>query len=132
MRVITFGVFDYFHYGHLKLFERCKEYGNYLIVAVQKGEEILKTKPQAKVLYSTQQRLEIVSSIRYVDEVIEYGQIAEDISKIHFDVLIVGGDQTHIGFQTAIQWCKDNGKKVVCLSRTPNICSSDIKKDLNK
>ena len=132
MRVITFGVFDYFHYGHLKLFERCKEHGDYLIVAVQKGEEILKTKPQAKVLYSTQQRLEIVSSIRYVDEVIEYGQIAEDISKINFDVLIVGGDQTHIGFQTAIQWCKDNGKKVVCLPRTPNICSSDIKKDLNK
>lgn len=53
-KVLTFGVFDYFHYGHLKLFERCKKYGDFLIVAVQCGEEILKNKPDAHVLYTTE------------------------------------------------------------------------------
>lgn len=130
MKVLTFGVFDYFHYGHLKLLQRCKNKGDYLIVAVQKGEEIYKTKPEAKVLYSTQQRLEMVAAIKYVDEVVEYTQVAEDIAKISFDVLVVGGDQNHTGFQKAIKWCKDHGKEVFYLERTPNICSSAIKKEL--
>lgn len=91
-KVLTFGVFDYFHYGHLKLFERCKKYGDFLIVAVQRGEEILKNKPDAHVLYTTEQRKEIVSAVKYVDSVIEYRQVDEDIVNIDFDVLILGGD----------------------------------------
>lgn len=127
-KVLTFGVFDYFHYGHLKLFERCKQYGDYLVVAVQRGEEILKTKPNAQVLYTTEQRKEIVAAIKYVDCVVEYRHVEEDIEKIEFDVFIVGGDQNHSGFAQAIKWCEEHGKQVVRLERTPNICSTDIKK----
>ena len=130
MKVLTFGVFDYFHYGHLKLFERCKAMGDFLIVAVQNEGEILKTKPQAKIFYSTEQRVEIVSSIRCVDKVVCYNQVDDDIKKIDFDIFCVGGDQTHKGFQNAMVWCENNGKKVVVLERTPNISSSDIKRDL--
>ena len=54
-KILTFGVYDYFHLGHLRLFEQCKKYGDYLIVAVQEGEYILKFKPSAKVLYNTEQ-----------------------------------------------------------------------------
>ena len=46
-KVLTVGVFDYFHYGHLKLLERAKDCGDYLIVAVQRDEEIHKNKPDA-------------------------------------------------------------------------------------
>lgn len=130
MKVLTVGVFDYFHYGHLKLLERCKNLGDTLTVAVQRGEEILKNKPEARVLYSTEQRKEMISAIRFVDAVVEYGQVDQDIATFDFDVFAVGGDQNHEGFQRAIAYCKEHGKKVVVLERTPNICSSDIKKSL--
>lgn len=42
----------------------------------------------------------------------------------------VGEDQNHAGFQRAIEWCKENGKEVVRMKRTPGICSSEIKKSL--
>ncbi len=130
MKVLTVGVFDYFHYGHLKLFERAKALGDYLVVAVQRDEEIRKTKPDAQVLYDLSRRMEMVSAIRFVDEVVPYAQIDEDIVKIDFDIFAVGGDQNHAGFQRAIKWCLEHGKKVVTLPRTPGICSSDIKKHL--
>lgn len=130
MRVLTFGVFDYFHYGHLQLFKRAKAQGDYLIVAVQKTEEIHKTKPNAQLLYSLEQRLEIIRSICFVDEAIPYTQVCDDVKNIDFDILVLGADQTHAGFISAVEWCKENGKKVVYLSRTPNICSSHIKESI--
>lgn len=54
VKVVTFGVYDYFHLGHLRLFENAKALGDYLIVAVQDGDYILKTKPNATVLYTTE------------------------------------------------------------------------------
>ena len=130
MKVLTVGVFDFFHYGHLKLFERAKALGDSLVVAVQRTEEIHKTKPDAQVMYSLEQRMEILGAIRLIDEVVPYSQISEDIQNIDFDIFAVGGDQNHAGFQQAIAWCKANGKEVITLSRTPNICSSQIKSAL--
>ena len=127
-KVFTVGVFDYFHLGHLRLFKRAKDLGDYLIVAVQDSEYILKYKPDAEIRYATEERVEIVSALKVVDEVVVYENVDETIQYIDFDVFVVGGDQTHSGFQRAIRWCKDNGKEVVRLSRTPGICSSEIKK----
>lgn len=128
-KVLTFGVFDYLHYGHLKLFERAAKLGDYLIVAVQVDEEIHKTKPDAKVLYNFEQRREFVEAIKFVNEAVPYAQVDEDIQKIDFDVFAIGGDQNHAGFQRAVEWCKANGKEVVRLQRTEGISSSAIKKD---
>ena len=43
-KILTFGVYDYFHLGHLRLFKQCKQYGDYLIVAIQNSDYILKYK----------------------------------------------------------------------------------------
>lgn len=129
-KIITVGVFDYFHLGHLRLFENAKKLGDYLIVAVQDGDSILKTKPDAKILYTTDQRIDLVRSLRVVDEVIIYQDVDKTLPKVDFDVFAIGGDQTHAGFQRAVKWCEDNGKEVVRLSRTPGICSSQIKTQL--
>ena len=129
-KVLTFGVFDYFHLGHLRLFENAKTYGDYLIVAVQDGDFILKTKPDAKVMYSTEQRKELVGALRVVDEVVSYTDVDVTIKDLDFDVFVIGEDQNHAGFQRAIEWCEEHGKKVVRLKRTPGICSSSIKNKL--
>ena len=59
-KILTFGVYDYLHLGHLRLFKQCKQYADYLIVAVQNGNYIKKFKPDAEVLYSTEERVEMV------------------------------------------------------------------------
>lgn len=127
-KVLTFGVFDYFHLGHLRLFKQCKEHGDYLIVAVQDGSQILKYKPDAKVLYTTEQRVEMIESLKIVDKVIVYQSASPDtLVKIDFDVFCLGEDQVGERWDRCIEWCRKNGKKVVRLKRTPDICSSEIK-----
>ena len=71
-KVITYGTYVLLHYGHVRLLERAKALGDYLIVAVQDGDCILKTKPDANVLYTTEQRLDLVKALRVVDEVVVY------------------------------------------------------------
>ena len=131
-KVLTVGVYDYFHLGHLRLFENAKKMGDYLIVAVQDGDFILKYKPEANILYSTKERIELVKALRVVDDVVIYENVDEIIQKVEFDIFAIGGDQNHAGFQKAVAWCEKNGKDVIRMSRTPGICSSEIKKELKK
>ena len=59
--VITVGVYDMLHIGHILLFKKAKELGDRLIVAVQDENVILKYKPQAKMIYTTEERCYMVS-----------------------------------------------------------------------
>ncbi len=130
-KVITVGVFDYFHLGHLRLFENAKKLGDYLIVAVQDNDYILKTKPDANILYTTEQRIDMVKALRVVDEVIVYQDVDKILPKVDFDVFAIGGDQTHAGFQAAVKWCEENGKEIARLPRTQGISSSTVKSRLD-
>lgn len=129
-KILTVGVYDYFHLGHLRLFENCKKYGDYLIVAVQESNSVLKYKKEAKLLYSTSERIEIISNLRVVDEVITYHDVDSIVNKIEFDIFAVGEDQIHAGFQRALLWCESNGKKVIRMKRTQGISSSNIKAEV--
>ncbi|MCM1234995.1 MAG: adenylyltransferase/cytidyltransferase family protein [Ruminococcus flavefaciens] len=128
-RVITVGVFDYFHIGHLRLFEFCKKYGDWLIVAVQEEDYVLKYKPFANILYTTKERCDMVGALRIVDEVITYKRVDEIIKKVNFNVWIIGEDQRHEGFDKALAWCEENGRGIIRAKRTPGISSSDIKRE---
>ena len=132
VKVLTVGVYDYFHIGHLNLFERARAYGDYLIVAVQDTDYILKYKPDADLMYSLEDRMRLVGSLRVVDEVITYQDVDRTVMETEFDVFVVGGDQNHEGFQRAMQWCLDHGREVVRLPRTEGICSSDIKASIER
>ena len=126
-KILTFGVYDMLHIGHMLLFKRAKELGDFLIVAVQDGECILKYKPGTEMIYTTDERLYMVSAIRYVDEVVTYKDVDVDIQHIDFDVFVKGPDQCHAGFQRAVKWCEEHGKEVVTLPRTEGISSTMLR-----
>lgn len=130
-RVLTFGVFDYFHLGHLRLFKRCREYGDYLIVGIQRDAFAKQLKPDQELFYSTEERIELVESIHIVDEVFAYDMLSPaTMEMVSFDTLALG--EEHVGgrFDVIEKWCKDHGKSVVRIDRTPGISSSAIRKDV--
>ena len=126
-KVLTVGVYDLLHKGHVELYRRAKGLGDYLIVAAQDSDFILKYKPTAKVLNSTEDRKYMIKSIRYVDEVITYTDVDKIVKEIDFDVFVTGPDQCHAGFQRAIQWCEEHGKEHIVLARTDGVSSSELK-----
>lgn len=126
-KVLTVGVYDLLHKGHVELYRRAKGLGDYLIVAAQDSDFILKYKPTAKVLNSTEDRKYMIKSIRYVDEVITYTDVDKIVQEVDFDVFVTGPDQCHAGFQRAIQWCEEHGKEHTVLARTDGVSSSELK-----
>lgn len=126
-RVITYGTFDLLHYGHINLLERAKALGDYLIVAVSTDEFNWAAK-QKKCYFSYEQRKTLVEAIRYVDLVIpeeSWAQKRRDMHEYHIDVFVIGDD-----WQGKFDFLKEEGVEVIYLPRTPEVSSSQIKKDL--
>jgi len=91
---ITFGSFDLCHYGHALMFEECKEYCDYLIVGVQSDPSIDRPEKN-KPVQSHEERIGIVSSLKFVDEVVTDDREADLIKvlkNIEPDVRIIGAD----------------------------------------
>jgi glycerol-3-phosphate cytidylyltransferase len=126
--VFTVGVFDYLHIGHVNMLRRAKALGDYLVVAVQDSSVVNRYKPEAKLLYSTQERMFMVGALRCVDQVITYQAVDTIIPTVNFDVFAIGPDQNHEGFQKAVEWCRTKGKEVVVIPRTEGISSSQLRK----
>lgn len=126
-KVMTVGVYDLLHKGHVELYRRAKGLGDYLIVAAQDGDFILKYKPTAKVLNSTEDRKYMIKSIRYVDEVITYTDVDKIVQEADFDIFVTRPDQCHEGFKRAIKWCEEHGKEHIVLGRTDGVSSSELK-----
>lgn len=131
-KVLTVGVYDMIHIGHVNLFRRAQALGDSLTVAVQTSDVVLKYKPSAKLVYSTEERMYMVKSIRFVDNVVTYEGVDEIVKTIDFDIFVTGPDQVHSGFQSAIKWCLENGKEHIVLGRTEGICSSWLKEQIKK
>ena len=121
-RVITFGTFDIFHYGHLMILKRAKTFGDYLIVGVS-SDELNFIKKKKYPFYSQKERIEIVSSIKYVDEVfIEESLELKSYYIQHYnaDILIMGDDWKG-KFDDMKKYCD-----VIYLPRTPTISTSAL------
>lgn len=129
-KVLTVGVYDLLHIGHVNLFKRARAVGDYLIVAVQNSDVVLKYKPGAKLIYNTEERMYMVKALKFVDQVIEYEAVDDIVKHVDFDVFVTGPDQVHEGFQRAIKWCKDNGKETIVLDRTEGISTSWLKQQI--
>ena len=125
--VITYGTFDMFHIGHLKLLRRLKEMGDRVIVAVSTDEfNALKGK---KTLIPYDQRAAIVGAIDCVDLVIPeetWEQKLADVKKYEVDIFAIGNDWRG-KFDFLEEFCE-----VVYLERTKNISTTDLKRSLKR
>lgn len=121
-RIITFGTFDVFHYGHLRLLHRAKELGDYLIVGVS-TDRLNYFKKERYPIYSEKERFEIIEGLRAVDEVF-YEHTLEDKRQYVLDhkasVLVMGEDWRG-RFDDLGDVCE-----VVYLPRTPAISTTAI------
>lgn len=123
IKVITYGTYDLLHYGHIRLLQRAKTLGDYLIVAVT-ADDFDKTRGKINVQQSLMERIEAVRATGLADEIIveEYeGQKIDDIRKYDIDIFTVGSDW--VGkFDYLKEYCQ-----VVYLDRTEGISSSDLR-----
>lgn len=93
-RVVTFGTFDVFHVGHLRLLERARAQGDYLIVGIS-TDELNRSKKQRDPVYALAERMEIVAGLRCVDEVFAEASLElkrEYLLQHRADVLVMGDD----------------------------------------
>lgn len=126
-RVITYGTFDLLHYGHINLLKRAKALGDYLIVALS-TDEFNWSEKQKRAYFSFEERKKLLEAIRYVDLVIpeeSWAQKITDIHEYHVDTFVIGDDwKGHFDF------LEKEGCNVVYLERTPEVSTTQIKKDL--
>ena len=125
-KVITYGTFDLLHYGHINLLRRAKELGDYLIVALS-TDEFNWNEKRKKSFFTYEQRKRLLEAIRYVDLVIpenNWEQKISDVQEFKVDTFVIGDDW--IGkFDFLKDYCE-----VVYLPRTPEISTTQIKKEL--
>jgi glycerol-3-phosphate cytidylyltransferase len=120
--VITFGTFDVFHVGHIRVLQRAAALGDRLVVGVSADALNVAKKGRAPV-YSQDERMEIVASLRVVDEVFVEESLEEKrdyILRYHADVLVMGDD-----WAGKFDWVGDVCE-VVYLPRTPSVSTTGI------
>jgi len=93
-RVITFGTFDVLHVGHVRILQRARALGDYLIVGVS-TDALNYSKKHKYPTYNETDRLEIIRSIVGVDEVFLEESLelkGEYIKEFSADLLVMGDD----------------------------------------
>ena len=123
IKVITYGTYDLLHYGHIRLLERAKALGDYLIVGVT-SDDYDKTRGKINNQQSLIERIQAVKETGLADEIIveEYeGQKIDDIRRMGVDIFTVGSDWEGY-FDYLNEYCK-----VVYLPRTEGVSSSAVR-----
>lgn len=125
----TTGVFDMFHVGHLNILRRAKQQCDYLIVGVSTDELCLSYKHKLPII-KYEERVEILKSIRYVDEVVP--QINRDKwdawKQFKFDVMFVGDDWKGTPlFDTLEEQFRTVGVDIVYFPYTQMISSTSLR-----
>ena len=123
VKVITYGTYDLLHFGHIRLLERAKALGDYLVVGVT-SDDFDKLRGKINVQQPLMERIEAVKKTGLADEIIveEYpGQKIDDIQRMGIDIFTVGSDwEGHFDYLN--EYCK-----VIYLDRTQGVSSSEVR-----
>lgn len=125
IKVITYGTYDLLHHGHIRLLQRAKALGDYLIVGVT-SDTFDRERGKINVQQSLMERVEAVKATGIADEIIieEYeGQKIDDIKRLNVDIFTVGSDWRG-KFDYLKAYCR-----VVYLERTSGVSSTEIRSE---
>lgn len=117
------------HYGHINLLKRAKALGDYLVVVVS-SDEFSWNEKNKKCYFTYEQRKELLEAVRYVDLVIteiNWEQKRSDVHEYYIDIFVMGDD-----WNGKFDYLEEEGVEVVYLARTPEISTTQIKRDLNQ
>lgn len=121
---ITFGTFDVFHFGHLRILERSRELCDKLVVGISSDELNFSKKGKLPV-YNFEERARIVGALKVVDEVFKEESLelkAEYIKRFNASVLIMGDD-----WAGKFDWVKEHcDVEIIYLPRTPSVSTTAI------
>ena len=95
IKVWTNGCFDILHRGHIELFKYAKSLGDKLIVGVDSDEKVKKDKGQDRPINYIGDRIEVLKSIKYIDEVVWFvstGHLRTTIGIHKPDIMVIGSD----------------------------------------
>lgn len=126
-KVITYGTYDLLHFGHIRLLERARALGDYLIVGVTSDDFDI-SRGKINVQQSLMERIEAVRATGLADEIVieQYeGQKIDDIQKYGIDIFTVGSDWVGV-FDYLKEYCQ-----VVYLDRTQGVSSTEIRSKEN-
>jgi len=128
--VFTNGCFDIIHSGHIKVFKKCRELGDVVIVGLNSDSSIRQLKGEKRPVNSLRDRVEVLSAISYVDYIIVFNELTPYnlIKELKPDFLVKGGD-----YKVKDVVGKEFAKKVVIVSLLKNHSTTNIiEKILNK
>jgi glycerol-3-phosphate cytidylyltransferase len=134
MRVFRPGVFDLFHVGHLNCVKESAKLGDYLIIGIQDDRDVEKCKGK-KPIIPLQERMEILSAIKGVDEVISYrnANLSKLLNALEINLLAVGNDYGYLSEypeqSATLKYCNDNN---IIIHRTPRLSKTSSTNIRNK
>ncbi len=130
----TTGVYDMFHIGHLNILKRAKEQCEYLIVGVT-SDELCNSRKGKLPIIPQNERMEIVSAIKYVDKVVVQSDMdkVEAVKKYDVDAVFVGSDWKGTpSWENYEKEFSQYGCSVVYLDHTDGISSTILRERMNK
>ncbi len=121
-KIITFGTFDVFHVGHVKILQRAAELGDHLTVGVS-SDQLNKNKKGRFPIYSQEDRLQIILAMSCVDEVFieESLELKGEYIRQYQAHTLVMGDDWRGKFDEFDSLCE-----VIYMPRTPSISTTEI------
>jgi D-beta-D-heptose 7-phosphate kinase/D-beta-D-heptose 1-phosphate adenosyltransferase len=125
--VFTNGCFDLVHAGHISSFKQARELGDVLVVGINSDASMRRIKGASRPIIDLQNRINLLSAIRYVDYVIPFEEDAPQllIERIRPDVLVKGKDWQ--GKEVAgAKFVESLGGKVKFIELEPDLSTTRI------
>jgi D-beta-D-heptose 7-phosphate kinase/D-beta-D-heptose 1-phosphate adenosyltransferase len=131
-QVLTTGCFDVLHIGHVRLLQFARNQGDHLVVGINSDASVRLLKGAARPINTAAHRIELLASLRCVDEVLVFEEATTVgiLQRVKPKIWVKGGDYTlHTLNQEEVDMARALGIEIVLFAQVEGFSSSSI---LNK